>query len=165
MNAEKAIYLVQACNLLAFVLVAMWFVVPRLREISRVDALIALVSIHLGRTLCLQIYSSQDAGFRVPDDFRDHVVLGDMAGWALAVIILICLHYRSRLAVPLIWVLISETVLDLASSTFEGIRGGAIASANGTTWLIVAFYVPVMQVALGLTIWQLLVRRNERLAG
>ena len=54
-------------------------------------------------------------------------------------------------------------MFDLGSSTVEAIQAGVIASANGTTWLIVAFYVPVVEVALGLTVWQLLTRRNEPL--
>jgi len=163
MNAEFAIYLVQLLNLFAFASFAVWFVVPRLRVSSRAGALMALVSVHLGRTLSLQIYASQAAGMKVSDAFRDHVVLGDMAGWALAIIILFCLRYRSRLSVPLIWLLIAETMYDLGSSTVEGIHDGVIGTANGITWLIVAFYLPVMQVALGLTVWQLLARRKEQL--
>ena len=163
MTPEIAIYLVQALNLFAFLTIALWFGVPRLRKLGRVDALMALVSVHLGRTLALQIYASQAAGMHVPDGFRDRVVIGDLAGWLLAIIILFCLRFGSRLSVPLIWLLIFETVLDLGSSTVEGIRDGVIGSASGTTWLIVAFYLPVMQVSLGLTVWQLMTRRGEPL--
>ena len=80
MTPEIAIYLVQILNLFAFLTMALWFVVPRLRTLSRVNALIALVSVHLGRTLALQIYASQAAGMKVPDAFRDHVVAGDLPG-------------------------------------------------------------------------------------
>jgi len=34
----------------------------------------------------------------------------------------------------------------------------------GTTWLVVAIYVPLMMVSLGLTVWQLLSRRHENLS-
>ena len=163
MTPEIAIYLVQILNLFAFLTIALWFVVPRLRNLSRVNALMALVSVHLGRTLALQIYASQAAGMKVSDTFRDRVVVGDLAGWAIAIALLFSLRYRSRLSVPLTWLLIAETVFDLGSSTIEGIQEGVIGSANGTTWLIVAFYVPVMQVSLGLTVWQLLTRRSEPL--
>ena len=164
MTPEIAIYLVQILNLFAFLTVALWFGVPRLRKLSRGSALMALVSVHLGRTLALQIYSSQAAGMSVPNGFRDRVVIGDLAGWALAIVILFCLRYRPRLSVPLIWLLIVETMYDLGSSTIEGIQAGVLGSASGTTWLIVAFYVPVMEVSLGLTVWQLLARRSEALA-
>ena len=164
MNAESAIYLVQGLNLFTFVTIAVWFVVPRLKNLSRLNALIALISVHLGRTLSLQIYSSQAAGMQVPNAFRDHVVVGDLAGWALSIIILFCLRYRSRFSVPLIWMLIAETVFDLGSGTLEAIRAGVMGSTSGTTWLIVAFYVPLMEVSLGPTVWQLLARRGEQYA-
>lgn len=163
MNAEKAMYLAQSLNLIAFMAIAVWFVVPWLRKISRVDALMALASVHLGRTLCLQIYSSQDAGMKIADASRDHVVVGDLAGWALALIILFCLRYRPSFAIPLIWVLVAETLLDIGSATVDGIRDNAMGSLNGTTWLIVGVYVPLMLVALALTVWQLLARRSEQL--
>jgi len=163
MSAEAAIYLVQVLNLFAFVTIAVWFVVPRLRNLSRVNALMALVAVHLGRTLCLQIYSSQDAGMKMVDAFRDHVVIGDLAGWALAIVILFSLRYRSRFSIPLIWLLVAETMVDLGTGTLEATRDGLMGSVNGTTWLIVAFYVPIMQVSLGLTVWQLLTKRGESL--
>jgi hypothetical protein len=34
---------------------------------------------------------------------------------------------------------------------------------NGAPWLIVAFYVTTVEVAVGLTIWQLITRRGEPL--
>ena len=39
-----------------------------------------------------------------------------------------------------------------------------MGSPNGTTWLIVAFCVPLMEVSLGPTVWQLLARRGEQYA-
>ena len=163
MNAEIAIYLVQVLNLFAFSTIAVWYVVPRLRNISRVKALVALMCVHLGRTLCLQAYSSQDAGLKMSDVVRDNVVIGDLTGWALAIIILFLLQHRMKLSIALVWLLIIETFLDLGLSTFDVIKDGTISTVNGTTWLIVAFYVPLMEVALGLTIWQLITRRTEQL--
>lgn len=163
MNAKLAIYLVQVLNLFAFAIVAAWYAVPRLRSLSRTKALIALTCVHLGRTLCLQVYSSQDAGLKISDAVRDHVVVGDLAGWALALVILACLRQRSRSSIPVLWLLIVETLADMGVSTVDAIRDGTMQAINGTTWLIVAFYVPMMEVALGLTIWQLLTRRSEPL--
>ena len=109
MNAEIAIYLVQVLNLFAFSTIAVWYVVPLLRNISRVKALSALMCVHLGRTLCLQAYSSQDAGLKMSDVVRDNVVIGDLTGWALAIIILFLLQHRMKLSIALVWLLIIET--------------------------------------------------------
>ena len=163
MTTTLAVILAQALNLGTLITLAVWYAVPWLRNRSRVDALIALVLVHLGRTLSLQAYSSQRAGMIMSDAFRDKVVVGDLVGWALAVIILACLRYRARFATFLIWVLISETILDIGPSSLDAIRDHTMGLISGTTWLIVAFYVPVMMVALGLTVWQLLSRRGQPL--
>jgi len=164
MNAEKAIYLAQGLNILAFFALALWYAVPRLRNLGRARALMALTSVHLGRTLCLQIYCSQDAGMKMANTIRDQIVIGDLAGWALALVTLLCLHARLRLSIALVWLLVIETVFDFASGTIGLIRAGTIGDVNGLSWLVVAFYLPVVQVAVGLTIWQLLTRRGEPLA-
>ena len=163
MNAEKAIYIAMVLNTCAAIALALWYVVPRLRELSLGRALMALTAVHLGRTLCLQVYSSQDAGMKMANAVRDHIVIGDLAGWALALVALLCLHSRLRLSIALIWLLVIETVLDFGSGTIGYIRDGTMGDINGTSWLIVAFYLPIVEVAVGLTIWQLLTRRGESL--
>lgn len=163
MNAEKAMYMAQFLNTIAYISLAVWFVVPRLRNLSRASALMALTAVHLGRTLALAVYSSQDAGMKMANEVRDQIVIGDLAGWALALMILFSLHWRLRLSIPLIWLLVIETILDFGSGTISSIRTGAIGNLNGGPWLIVAFYVTAVSVAVGLTIWQLITRRGEPL--
>jgi hypothetical protein len=163
MNTTIAIILAQSLNLAAFIFLAFWYAVPWLKSSSRVNALTALILVHLGRTLALQLYSSQQAGMVVPDGFRDHLVVGGVAGWALALIILICLRYRARFTIFLIWVLIAETIIDMGSGTLDGLRTNTMGNLWGTTWLVVAIYVPLMMVSLGLTVWQLLSRCQETL--
>jgi hypothetical protein len=163
MNAEIAMYMAQGLNTFAYIALAVWYVVPRLRNLSRASALMALTAVHLGRTLALAVYSSQDAGMKMANAVRDQIVIGDLAGWALALVILFSLHWRLRLSIPLTWLLVIETILDFGSGTISSIRTGAIGDLNGAPWLIVAFYVTAVSVAVGLTIWQLITRRGEPL--
>ena len=163
MNSETAMYMAQVLNTGAFIALAVWYVVPRLRNLSRGRALMALTAVHLGRTLCLQVYCSQDAGMKIANAVRDQIVIGDLAGWALALVILFCLHSRLRLSIALLWLLVIETVLDFGSGTIGYILAGTIGDINGTSWLVVAFYLPIVEVAVGLTIWQLITRRGEPL--
>ena len=100
---------------------------------------------------------------KMPNAVRDQIVIGDLVGWALALVILFCLHSRLRLSIALIWLLVIETVLDFGSGTLSYIRAGTIGDLNGAPWLIVAFYVTTVEVAVGLTIWQLITRRGEPL--
>jgi len=162
-NAEIAIYLAQALNMFALIALAIWFVVPKLRDTGRAKGLMALTSVHLGRSLCLEIYSSQDAGMKMANNTRDQIVVGDLLGWVLALIILFCLAWRLKFSVFLIWLLAIETVVDMGLGTIALIQAGTIGNVNGTSWLIVAFYLPIVQVAVGLSIWQLITRRNEPL--
>lgn len=164
MDATRAMYMAQIFNTVAYIAIAVWFVVPRLRKLSRRRALMALAAVHLGRTLALAVYSSQDAGMKMANEVRDQIVVGDLLGWALALMILFSLHWRLRVSIPLVWVLVVETVLDFGSGTISSIRTGAIGDLNGGPWLIVAFYVTACSVAVGLTIWQLISRRGESLA-
>lgn len=163
MNAEKAMYMAQVLNTGAFIALAVWYVVPRLRKLSRASALMALTAVHLGRTLCLQAYASQDAGMKMANAVRDQIVIGDLAGWALALVILFGLRLRWRLSIALIWLLVIETVLDFGSGTIGYILAGTIGEINGPSWLVVAFYLPIVEVAVGLTVWQLITRRGEPL--
>lgn len=163
MNADIAMYMAQIFNTLAFTALGVWYVVPRLQKLSRAAALMALTAVHLGRTLCLELYSSQDAGLKMANAVRDHIVIGDIAGWALALVILFSLRSRLNVSIALIWLLVTETVLDFGSTFVTIVRAGTIGDINGTSWMIIAFYLPIVYVALGLTIWQLITRRHEPL--
>lgn len=163
MNAERAIYIAMVLNTAAFIALAMWYVVPRLRALGRDRALMALTAVHLGRTLCLQAYSSQDAGMKMVNAVRDQIVIGDLAGWAIAIVILFCLVSRLRVSIALIWLLVIETIVDFGSGTISYIGAGTIGDLSGTSWLVVVVYLPIVEVAVGLTIWQLVTRRDEPL--
>jgi hypothetical protein len=67
------------------------------------------------------------------------------------------------LSIALLWLLVIETVLDFGSGTIGYIRAGTMGDINGPSWLVVAFYLPIVEVAVGLTIWQLITRRREPL--
>jgi len=82
----------------------------------------------------------------------------------LAVISIVALHYRVRMAPVLVWVLVAETIVDLVNATIAGVREQLFVTASGLTWLILTFYVPLLWVSVGLIVWQLYSRRQEPLA-
>lgn len=81
----------------------------------------------------------------------------------LAVIALVALRYRARIAPLLVWLFVVETLLDLVNAMIAGVSEQLFASASGLTWLILTFYVPLLWVSLGLIVWQLYVRHQEPL--
>jgi hypothetical protein len=146
-------------SFIVFVLIAVWYVMPWLRSRSRGDALIALLWVHAFRYIALQIFSAQKFGFAVSDSARNQIAWGDVIGAILAICTIIALRYKARLAVGLTWLFAAQTVLDLANSTIAGVTENLFDSASGVTWLILTFYVPILWISLGLTLWQLLSRR------
>jgi hypothetical protein len=92
------------------------------------------------------------------------IAYGDVAGTMLALISLVALRYRARIATFLVWTLVLETVADLLYGTIAGLHEQLFEKAFGVTWLILPFYVPALWVSLGLMVWQLFSRRGEKLS-
>jgi hypothetical protein len=81
----------------------------------------------------------------------------------LAVAAIVALRHASRVAVPMVWVLVVATIVDTVLNISGGIRENLFGAASNVTWLVVGFYVPLLIVSLGLTVWQLYSRRREAL--
>jgi hypothetical protein len=62
-----------------------------------------------------------------------------------------------------VWLLVVETLFDTVTNVSGGIREHLFGAANGVTWMVVSFYVPLLMVSVGLTVWQLYTRRGEPL--
>jgi len=139
-------------------------VAPWLANRPRAEALTALLWVQAFRVVALQIFSAQHFGFAVSDETRDVIVFGDVTGSILAVGAIVALRYRANIAAVLIWVLVAETVFDLAYTSFLGVREHLYESASAVTFLIVTFYVPLLWVNLCLVVWQLYSRRHEALS-
>ena len=164
MGLMSAAALASMLSFVMFAIMAAWYVVPWLAARPRAEALVPLLWVHAFRHVALQIYSAQHTGFAVSDGVRDRIAAGDVVGMILAMVSIVALHDRARIAPVLIWVFVAETVYDLVDSTIAGVREQLFASASGVTWLILTFYVPLLWVSLALIVWQLYARRHEALA-
>jgi hypothetical protein len=164
MTLMSAAALASLLSFAIFALIAVWHVAPWLAAQQRAEALIPLLWIHAFRHIALQIFSAQKVGFAVSDTARDQIAAGDVTGMILALIAILALRYRARIAAVLVWVFVAETVFDLVNATIAGVREQLFATASGVTWLILTFYVPLLWVSLGLIVWQLYARRQEPLA-
>jgi hypothetical protein len=163
MSLTLAAALATALNFGIFTLAAIWYVAPWLAAQPRAVALSALIWVQVFRDIALQIFSAQKFGFLVSAPTRDMIAYGDLAGTILALISLVALRYRARIATLLVWILVLETVIDLLNGTVAGLNEQIFEKAFGVTWLILAFYVPLLWVSLGLLVWQLYSRRSEKL--
>jgi hypothetical protein len=164
MSLMSAAALASVLSFLIFAIMAALYVAPWLATRQRAEALTPLLWVHAFRYVALQIYSAQQFGFAVSDAARDQIAAGDVIASILAVISILALRYRVRMAPVLVWVLVAEATLDLVNATVAGVREQLFATASGVTWLILTFYVPALWVSLGLIVWQLYSRHQEPLA-
>ena len=154
----------QFLSLFVFATLARWYIVPRLKALGRADALMPLLWVQVFRYIALQAFSAQRDGFPISDGGVMEIVLGDLAGATLALATLFLLRYRIRLAIPLAWLVVIETAYDTVANIRGGMQEHLLGAAGGVTWLILAFYVPMILVSLALIAWQLVARRGEPLA-
>jgi hypothetical protein len=151
----------QLLSLIVFGTMARWYVAPWLKTLGRADALVPLLWIHVFRYVALQAFSAQRDGFPISDGGLMEIVVGDVAGTILSLATIFALRYRARLAIPLAWLLVAETIFDTVTNIRGGIHENLMGAASGVTWLILGFYVPLLVVSLALIIWQLYSRRGE----
>jgi hypothetical protein len=83
----------------------------------------------------------------------------------LALATLYALRYQWRIAIPLAWVFVAATVLDLGNAAVMGIREGRLFDeATDVSWLILTFYVPALWISVVLVAWALWTPRGEPIA-
>jgi hypothetical protein len=160
--AEQAQGGAQLISLIVFVLAARWYVLPWLGALSRASALTALLWIHAFRYVALQIYSAQTGGFPISAGGAREIVLGDVGGAVIALCAIMLLRRRSRLAVPLVWVLVAETAYDTVMNIRGGIREHLMGAASGVTWMVLVYFVPLVVVSTVLLVVQLVSRPNPQ---
>jgi hypothetical protein len=110
----------QFITLFIFIALARWYVAPWLAKRERVDALIALLWVHVFRYVALQIFVAQRDGFPISAHGALEIVIGDVGGAIIAFAAIVLLRQRAFAGVILCWLLVIETATD----TFLNIRGG-----------------------------------------
>src|SRR5881398_2653876 len=90
-------------SLLAYLLIAFWYVVPRLSGLPREIALVPLLWVHAFRIVGGTILAPGAVDASVPAEFRTMVGLGDMATAVLAIAAVVALRARVPGSVSLVW--------------------------------------------------------------
>jgi hypothetical protein len=143
-------------SLVAYTLIAFWYVVPRLSGLPREAALIPLLRVHAFRIVGGTILAPGAVSSQVPADFRVMIGYGDLATAVLALIALIALHRRFPGAIALVWLCISVGTVDTVNAIIQSVRDSVFTYTLGVNWVIVAMYVPALLVSSVLIVLQLL---------
>ena len=149
----------QFVSLIVLAAMARWYIIPWLNGRARADALIALLWVHVFRYVALQVFSAQADGFPISDGGAIEIVAGDVAGAVIAFAAIALPRRRARLGMVLAWLLAMETTYDTVVNIYGGVQEHLMGAASGVTWMILAFFVPMVVVSAGLMVWQLYARR------
>jgi hypothetical protein len=143
-------------SLVAYALIALWYVTPRLSRLPLELALVPLLWVHAFRIVGGTILAPGSVGPGVPTEFREMIGYGDLATAALAVLALLALRRRLSFAIALVWVCVSVGMLDTVNAIIQSIRFSVFTYPLGVNWVIVTMYVPALLVSSLLIFLQLL---------
>ncbi|WAH98143.1 hypothetical protein [Arthrobacter sp. MMS18-M83] len=153
-------------TLIAFTLVALWYLAPALKRKPLAGALTILLWFHAFRYVALQIFSAGAVGgLNASSGTLQTIAFGDLVTAVLALISIAALRRElGGAARVLVWATAIIGTADLVSATMVGISGHLIDTASNWSWIILAVYVPVLWITAVMLFWQLLTRRNELLS-
>ena len=144
-------------SLVAYALIAFWYVAPRLSGLRREVALVPLLWVHAFRIVGGTILAPGAVDAGVPTEFRVMIGYGDLATAALALLALIALRARLSGAIALVWLCVVVGMLDTVNAIVQSMRDSVFTYPLGVNWVIVAIYVPALLVSSLLIFMQLLV--------
>lgn len=151
-------------SLLAYALIGLWYVAPRLARLPRQAALAPLLWVHAFRIVGGTILAPGAVDPGVPAAFRTMVGLGDLATAFLALLAIVALRARLPGAIGLVWLCLIVGALDTANAIVQSVGYNVFVYPLGINWVIVAIYVPALLVSSALIVWRLLRRSREPVA-
>jgi len=143
-------------SLVAYGLIAFWYVAPRLSRLPRELAVVPLLWVHAFRIVGGTILAPGAVDAGVPMEFRVMIGYGDLATAALALLALVALRSRLGAAIALVWLCVVVGMLDTVNAIIQSMRDSVFTYPLGVNWVIVAMYVPALLVSSLLIIMQLL---------
>lgn len=143
-------------SLVAYALIALWYIAPRLSGLPRQRALIPLLWVHAFRVVGGTILAPGAVGPGVPMEFRRMVGYGDLATALLALVTLIALRAHFTRAIALVWLCVVVGMLDTVNAIIQSMRFNVFTHTLGVNWVIVTTYVPALLVSSALIFMQLL---------
>ncbi len=149
-------------SLVAFSLIARWYVLPRLGAAPLRAALEPILLLHSFRHIGLMFLASGAVKTTLPTAFAQPAAWGDLATSILAFVSLLALRRGWAGALGLVWVFNVVGTLDLFNAVGRGVMHDAAAGMGATFW-IPSVVVPALLVTHAL-VFVLLVRERRTAA-
>ena len=150
--------LIASCGV--FGLIAAWYLWPLLNKLSRNNALIALLFVHVFRYVGMTLLVSYMIDQTLPKEFVSSAAYGDLLEAALALVSIFALRSNWRFAVPLVWAANVWGFADLLNGVRGVVQLNVPAFDLGSIWFIYTFYAPVVIVSHVMIFWILLDSRS-----
>ena len=149
-------------SILVFILVARWYIIPKLKTLRPVTAIVVLVWVHVPRYFTLIQFSAQQQGYPISNAAVMEAVVGDVAGAIIALLAILAFRRFAKIGIVLSWILVVETIADITVGFIRKAHEPVWGKASGVTWLILDLYIPFILVCLPLLVWRLIVWRDEK---
>jgi hypothetical protein len=147
-------------NFVASGIVTKLYIWPRLRVMSREEALLPLVVPHMFRFVGLSFLVPGVVSASLSTDFARPAAYGDLGAAILAVIAVLALSGRASWALLIVWIFNLWGTIDLLYAIYQGQIGVRIGPGSlGAAFYIPTVVVPPLLVTHGLIFWLLLLRR------
>ena len=161
MNSEAVLGISVLLCFVAFGIVTVLYIWPRLKTMSHEDALTALVVPHMFRFIGMSFLVPGVVSPELPPAFAVPAAYGDLGASLLAMAATAALVTRSAFALLLVWALNLWGSVDLLSALFRGQLGGVhIDPATlGSAFYIPTIIVPPLLITHAV-MFRLLVRRQ-----
>jgi len=143
-------------NLVAWGIVALLFIWPRLRGMRRDEALLPLVVPHTFRGVGLSFLIPGVVAPNLSPAFANQAAYGDLGAALLAMIATVALWYRAPWALPAVWIFNLWGTVDLLNAFYQGQFGARIDPGSlGAAYFIPTVVVPLLLTTHGLIFWLL----------
>lgn len=145
-------------SIVVFSLLAKWVITPWLKTKAIPIALMILIAPHALRHIGLTFLVPSVTDPEIPASFAFTTAWGDFISGVLAIVCLLALNNRWRLAVPLVWLFNIIGTVDLITALSQA---DAVPMLAGT-WYIPTFFVPLLLVTHYLIFVRLLTQKKVR---
>jgi hypothetical protein len=163
MNSKALIGISILVNFIVCSRILQLYIWPRLRQMSREDALNALVVPHMIRFMGLSFLMPGVVSPLLSPQFAKPAAYGDFIAAILAIITSYALSARASWAIAMLWILNIEGASDLLFAYYQGIIGiGLPPGVLGSAFYIPTVIVPPLLVSHAVMIWLLLLQPEHR---
>ena len=156
MNNNILLVLQVIASALAGGLIFIVYLMPRLNKLSFEQAVLPMLLLQVYRFTALTLLVSGQVDSNIPQSALSQIAWGDYASAVIALVAAFVVWRRGRLSVPLIWLFVVVTIVDLMNVTRIIFDINFFSFYIGSTWTFMMWYLPWLVISLFYILYRLL---------